>query len=176
APHAIVSHADLKSALRQRRRKPIYILDLAVPRDVEPAAAKLQDIYLYTVDDLEGVIQENRRSRQVAAEQADAMLDMRIDEYIDWLEARRAAGTIAAMRAQAYDMRDHMLERAKNDIARGRPAEEVLEQLGHALTNKLLHAPSAALRNTRGQQQSTLLDSARELYRLDPESRDQSKN
>src|SRR5699024_2243063 len=138
--------------------------------------AQLEDVYLYTVDDLQGVIRENRRSRKAAAQQADAMLDARIDEYIDWLEARRAAGTITAMRDQAYAMRDRMLERAKHDIARGRPAEEVLERFGHALTNKLLHAPSAALRNSRGQQQSTLLDSARELYRLDPAVRDQNKS
>src|SRR5699024_6909658 len=144
----------------------------AVPRDVEPEAARLEDIYLYTVDDLEGVIQENQRSRQAAAAQADAMLDARIDEYLDWLESRQAAGTITDMRAQAHAMRDQILERARHDLNRGQPAEEVLERFGHALTNKLLHAPSATLRNARGAQQHDLLTSARKLYRLYNDSTD----
>lgn len=176
APHAIVTHADLKQALRKRRRKPIFILDLAVPRDVEPSAAKLEDVYLYTVDDMQGVIRDNRRSRETAAEQADAMLDIRIDEYLDWLESRRAAGTITAIRTQAQAMRDDMLERARNEIARGKPIDEVLEHFGHALTNKLMHAPSASLRQARGAQQAALLDSARHLYQLDSETGKKIKN
>ncbi|HLQ84808.1 MAG TPA: glutamyl-tRNA reductase [Salinisphaeraceae bacterium] len=167
APHAIIGHDQLKAALRQRRRKPIFALDLAVPRDIEPAAAKLEDIYLYTVDDLEGVIQENQESRKAAAQQADAMLDARIDEFLDWLESRRANHTIAAMRAQAQNMQAQALARARRDLARGRPMDEVLQHFGHALTNKLMHAPSVALRNSRGTQQHVLLESARELYQLD---------
>lgn len=170
APQTLVSHAGLSEAVRLRRHKPIFVLDLAVPRDVEPAASRLEDVYLYTVDDLEGVIRENRHSRQAAAQQAHAMLDARIDEYLAWLESRRASDTITAMRSQARDMCDEVLERARRELARGRPVDEVLEHFGHALTNKLMHAPSATLRNSRGEQQDVLLDSARKLYRLDDDS------
>lgn len=176
APHALISYADLKQALRLRRRKPMFVLDLAVPRDIDAAAAKLEDIYLYTVDDLEGVIQDNQRSRQAAAQQADAMLDARVDEYLDWLEAHHANDVIAAMRQQAQTMCDNVLERALHELARGRPADEVLQHFGHALTNKLMHAPSTALRNSRGAEQCQLLDSARKLYRLDHESTDGSQD
>lgn len=169
APHAIISHASLKDAVRLRRHKPIFVLDLAVPRDVDPAVTRLEDVYLYTVDDLEDVIQNNRDSRQAAAQQADAMLDARVDEYLDWLESRRANQTIAAMRTQAQAMREELLERARNDLARGRPIEDILERFGHALANKLMHAPSTTLRNSRGAEQCALLDSARKLYRLDDE-------
>ena len=174
APHSLISKADLQAALRVRRRKPMFVLDLAVPRDVEPAAAQLQDVYLYSVDDLQGVIQENRRSRQAAAQQADAMLDSRVDEYLDWLESRHASTVITAMRQQAQTTRDQVLAHALHDLSRGRPAQEVLQHFGHALTNKLMHAPSATLRNSRGAEQCRLLDSARKLYRLDHEPDDGS--
>lgn len=172
APHSLIGHADLKAALRVRRRKPIFVLDLAVPRDIEPTAAKLQDIYLYTVDDLQGVIQENRLSRQAAAQQADAMLDTRVDEYLAWLESRHANDIIVAMRQQAQAMHDNVLAHALHELDRGRPAQEVLKHFGHALTNKLMHAPSATLRNSRGEEQCKLLNSARKLYRLDDEPED----
>src|SRR5699024_2730004 len=166
APRPIITHDALRQAVHKRRHKPMFVLDLAVPRDVEPAAGKLEDIYLYTVDDLEDVIQENQQSRRAAAQQADAMLDAHIDAFIDWLESRQANDTIAAMRRQAMEMRDRELARARRDLARGRPADEVLEYLGYGLTNKLMHAPSAALRNADSTDRHVLLDSARKLFRL----------
>ncbi len=172
APGTIVQHADLRAAVRKRRHKPMFVLDLAVPRDIDPAAGRLEDIYLYTVDDLQGVIQDNLRSRQQAATLADSMLDARIDEYLDWLDSRGAIDTITTLRAQAHDTRDAALARARRELAKGRPADEVLELLARTLTNKLMHAPSTTLRNARGTHQHELLGSARELYQLDASSND----
>lgn len=166
APGHIVHLPQLRSAVKSRRRKPMFVLDLAVPRDIDPDAGELEDIYLYSVDDLQGVIRDNRRSREQSAALADHMLDSRIQEYIDWLESRHAIDTIKAIRAQARDYRDEVLDNARRQLARGRPADEVLEFVGHRLTNKLMHEPSATLRNAHGTHQHELLASARILFKL----------
>ena len=164
APGYLIHFSDLRAAVKQRRHKPIFALDLAVPRDIDPAAGELEDVYLYSVDDLQGVIEENKRSRQIAAERADAMLDARIDEYLDWVDSRRAVATIRALRDDAEASRQQVLARARRQLARGRAPDDVLELLSHTLTNKLIHAPSAGLRQARGQRQQRLLASARELF------------
>jgi len=166
APGHIVDHAQLRAAVKQRRRKPMFVLDLAVPRDIDPAAGALEDIYLYSVDDLQSVIDDNRRSRETAATRANGMLDTRIEEYIDWLDSRQATQTIRALRGQAHAKREQVLERARRRLARGEEPESVLAYVGHTLTNKLMHEPSAALRKARGAHQQELLGSARDLFAL----------
>lgn len=167
APAHIVSLAAVREAVRRRRRKPIFMLDLAVPRDVEPAAGELEDVYLYTVDDLQGVIRDNLHSRRQAALIADGMIDARIDEFYAWLDSRRAADTIRALRDQAHDRREEVLAKARRMLAGGKDPDEVLAYLARTLTNKLLHDPTAALRGTRGEEQRELLDTVRRLYGLD---------
>lgn len=169
APGYLVQHTDLKKALRARRRKPMFALDLAVPRDIDPAAAELEDVYLYSVDDLQGVIDDNMRSRVEAANRADVMLDGRIDEYLEWIDSRQASYTIYAMREAAHASRDEVMAKARRQLARGDNPEDVLDFVGRTLTNKLLHSPSATLRKATGTRQQRLLGPARELFGLDPE-------
>ncbi|WP_423823317.1 glutamyl-tRNA reductase [Salinisphaera sp. SPP-AMP-43] len=172
APGYLVHTADLKNALRQRRRKPMFVLDLAVPRDIEPSAARLEDIYLYSVDDLQSVIDENKRSRAAAATQADQIIEARIDEYLEWVDSRQATDTIRAMRAAAEANRAEVMDRARRELARGTDPETVLEDVSRRLTNKLMHAPSATLRKAVGARQQRLLGPARELFDLDDEEDD----
>lgn len=170
APGYLVYRRDLKKAIRARRRKPMFALDLAVPRDIEPAASDLEDVYLYSVDDLQGVIDDNMRSRREAADRAGEMLDGRIDEYLEWVESRQATDTIRALRESAHLSRDQVLARARRQLARGDDPQAVLDFVGRTLTNKLLHAPSATLRKAAGARQQRLLGPARELFGLDDET------
>lgn len=167
APTYVVSLETVREAVRRRRRKPMFMLDLAVPRDVEPTAGELEDVYLYTVDDLQGVIRENLDSRRQAALSADDMIDSRIDEFYAWLESRRAADTIRALREEAHGRREEVLAKAGRMLAGGKDPEEVLDYVAHTLTNKLIHEPTAALRQARGEEQRELLDTVRRLYGLD---------
>lgn len=166
APSCIVDIESMRQAVKARRRKPIFALDLAVPRDIDPAAGHMQDIYLYSVDDLESVIQDNVRSRQDAAEVADGMIDTRIDEFIAWMDSRAAVDAIKTMRGSANTTRTEVEDKAQRMLAQGYDAHEVIEFMGHTLTNKLLHEPTVALRNSSGEQQHRLLRTVRVLFNL----------
>lgn len=172
APTYVVTLPAIREAVRKRRRKPMFMLDLAVPRDIEPAAGELEDVYLYTVDDLEGVIRENLRSRREAALVADGMIDQRIDEFIDWVDSRAAVATIRGLRHGADATREAVEAKARRMLERGRDPEEVVQFVGHTLMNKLLHDPTVALREARGEDQRLLLRAAHKLFDLsDPEDR-----
>lgn len=166
APTHVVSLDTVREAVRRRRHKPVFMLDLAVPRDVEPAVGELEDVYLYTVDDLQGVIRKNLDSRRQAALAADDMIDARIDEFCAWLESRHAAATIQDLRRAAHDRREEVLAKARRMLAGGKNPDEALTYLAHTLTNKLIHDPSTTLHQTRGEEQRKLLDTVRRLYRL----------
>lgn len=170
APAYVVSLDTVRKAVHRRRRKPMFMLDLAVPRDVDPSAGELEDVYLYTVDDLQGVIRENLDSRHRAALFADDMIDARIDEFYAWLESRRAADTIRVLRERAHGRRKEVLAKAERMLAGGREPEEVIEFVAHTLTNKLMHDPTAALRHARGEEQRELLDTVHRLYGLDKDT------
>jgi glutamyl-tRNA reductase len=167
APTHVVGLDTMREAIRRRRRKPVFMLDLAVPRDVEPAIGELEDVYLYTVDDLQGVIRKNLDSRRQAALIADDMIDARIDEFCAWLESRHAVATIHDLRREAHDRREEVLAKARRMLAGGKNPDEVLTYLAHTLTNKLIHDPSTTLQQTRGEEQERLLDAVRRLYDLD---------
>lgn len=164
APQAIVSLAQFRDAVKKRRRKPMFVLDLAVPRDIEAAASELEDVYLYTIDDLQGVIRDNIRSRQQAALIADEMIDARIDEFQAWLDSRRAVDTINAVRTQAMQERDTVVARAQRMLANGQAPEDVVDYVANTLTNKLLHGPTRSMRGARGEEQKSLLSSVRRLF------------
>lgn len=181
APGYLVHADEIKQALRQRRRKPMFVLDLAVPRDIEPASAKFEDVYLYSVDDLQSVIDDNKRSRAAAAEAADAIIESRIDEYLEWVDSRQATDTIRAMREAAEAHRAQIMAQARRRLARGEDAEAVLEFTARRLTNRLMHEPSATLRKAVGARQQRLLGPARELFGLndsdaDPTNQDDERS
>ncbi|MBX3710675.1 MAG: glutamyl-tRNA reductase [Lysobacter sp.] len=134
------------AALKQRRHRPMLLLDLAVPRDIAPDVAELRDVFLYTVDDLERVIEDNRRSRREAADAAEAIVDLQVARFVETLNASAHHGPLKQLRAHGEAARDETLAKARQMLAAGQDPAAVLQQLAHTLTNRLLHAPTTALR------------------------------
>jgi len=141
----IIGLGMVERAVRARRHRPIVVFDLAVPRDVEKEVARLQDVYLYTVDDLGYIVQTASESRQAAVAQAEAIIESRVRDFEAWLSSRATVPLIRELRDRAEEMRSREIERARRLLARGTPPEAVLDQFSHALTNKFLHAPISLL-------------------------------
>lgn len=160
----VLRRAAVQSALKARKHRPIFMLDLAVPRDIEASVAELPDVYLYTVDDLEQVIEENRASRREAAEQAQAIIDLQVEHFMAWWRAQGRQDALRTLRSRGESAREEALARAREQLAAGKPAEEVLALLAHQLTNKLLHGPSTALRQAALDGDLDLLRAASRLY------------
>ena len=146
AREPVIHREAVAAALRTRRHKPMLLFDLAVPRDIDGDVASLADAFLYTVDDLEKAVEDNRRSRREAAAEAEAIIDLQVARFIETQQAGAHHAPLKQLRAFGETTRAQMLERARAQLANGRPAEEVLELLAHGLTNRLLHPPTAALR------------------------------
>jgi glutamyl-tRNA reductase len=167
SPNAIITRAMTVDALRARRRRPIFMVDIAVPRDIEPEVAELEDIYLFTIDDLQTVVNENMNGRRAAARQADQMIATEVNRFEMQLRTRGAAPTIRQLRHQAEQARQHTLDQARHMLAAGRSPEDVLEFLSATLTNRLLHAPSQRLRDAAETGDSAVIDAIADIYRLD---------
>jgi glutamyl-tRNA reductase len=166
SPTPILDRATVEEALRGRRHRPVFMVDIAVPRDIDPAVATLEDVYLYTVDDLEAVIEEGRRSRLQAASEAEEIIDTEVSHFMGWLQAQEAVPTIRAYRAAAEEVRDEVLAKAQRMLARGEDPEEAVRFLAHTLTNKLAHAPCSELRRAASRGERDLLSAARRLLAL----------
>jgi glutamyl-tRNA reductase len=164
SPEPLISKAAAAAALKLRRRRPIFMVDLAVPRDIDPAVADLEDIYLFSVDDLQQLVDENRQSREVAAGGARVMA-----RFLAESRAKDAGPAIRALRQQADAVRLQTLEQSRRLLAAGKSAEDVLEYLANTLTNRLLHAPTQALRQASESADSSLAET---LTRLLTEERD----
>jgi glutamyl-tRNA reductase len=160
----VLRTASVQAALKARKHRPMFLLDLAVPRDIEAGVAQLPDVYLYTVDDLEQVIEENRASRRNAADQAQAIIDLQVEHFMAWWRAQGRQDALRALRQQGEAAREEALARARELLAQGKPPEEALKLLAHQLTNKLLHAPSTALRQAALDGDLDLLRAASRLY------------
>lgn len=167
APDALLGNAAFRAALRERKRKPMCVLDLAVPRDIDPAVDKLADVYLYDVDDLKRIIDNNQQARRDAASDGEAMLDHHVTRFMHWLDSRSAGATIRALRREHASRSADAVQRAKAALARGEPVDDVLQSLSRSLSNALLHAPTKALRNAPAEQQAELLEAASRLFNLD---------
>jgi len=166
SPVPILGKGTVESALKRRRHRPMFMVDIAVPRDIEAEVGDLEDIYLYTVDDLDEVIQGNLRSRQEAAEQAKEIITFQVDEFLAWMRSLDAVGLIQDYRRQAGVIRDEVLGKALRLLETGRPPEDALNFLAQTLTNKLLHTPSAQLREAGSNGQHELLQAANALFQL----------
>lgn len=142
----ILGKGAVESALKKRKRKPIFMLDIAVPRDIEPEVARLDDVYLYTVDDLRSVIEVNLQQREDAASEAEVIIDAGVLNWQKQLRGQQAVGTIRAFRDTLGAVRDAELARALVALNQGLAPEQVLRQLAHGLTNKLLHTPTTRLK------------------------------
>ena len=161
----ILGKGLVERALRARRRRPIFMVDLAVPRDIEPEAGELDDVFLYTIDDLAQVVAENLDARRSAVEQAEAIIDTQVGQFMHWMQARENVPLIRALREQAESMRRQEVNRAVRLLKRGEDPESVIEALSQGLTNKLMHAPTQALSDAPAEERSTLADVLARLFR-----------
>ena len=162
----IVGKGMVERALRQRHHMPVFMLDLAVPRDIEEEVGELNDAYLYTVDDMMGIVQQGREARQKAAAEAEVMVSQKVAEFIDWQKSRQSVPLIRALRDEGERARRQVLENAMKQLAKGTPPEEVLERLSVQLTNKLLHSPTRTL-NKAGANDSDLVEAVAQIYHLE---------
>lgn len=153
----VLTRAQVERALSLRKRKPMMLMDLAVPRDIEPAVAELEDAYLYTVDDLDRVVEQNRRSRGDAAQEAETIVDLQVARYGQALALGARNEPLKRLRAHGEAARAELAARARQQLALGHDPAAVVEQLAHSLTNRLLHVPTAALRDAAAQGNLDLL-------------------
>jgi glutamyl-tRNA reductase len=142
----LVTKSAVEAAIGARRRRPIFMVDLAVPRDIDPAVADLEDVYLFSIDDLQQLIDENRQQRAVAAGGARLVIDEEVARFLTESRAHDAGPAIRALRRQADEIRTQTAEQARRLMATGKSADEAIEYLANTLTNRLLHTPTQALR------------------------------
>jgi len=145
----ILGKGLVERAVRARRHRPIFMVDLAVPRDIEPEVAELDDVFLYTLDDLGSIVSENLDARRSAVQQAEAIIDTQVGQFMHWMKVRETVPLIRQLREQAEETRRQELDRALKALARGEDPAAVLESLSQGLTNKLLHAPTQALKKPK---------------------------
>jgi glutamyl-tRNA reductase len=168
AREPVITRAQVATALRSRKHKPMLLFDLAVPRDIESGVGELQDAFLYTVDDLERAVEDNRRSRREAAAEAEAIIDLQVARFVETLQASAHQAPLLQLRAYGESTRIEMLEKARQQLAHGKSPDEVLELLAHGLTNRLLHPPTAALRAAALTGDTELTRAAERLFPAKP--------
>jgi glutamyl-tRNA reductase len=166
APVPILGKGAVESALKRRKHRPMFMVDIAVPRDIEEEVGSLPDVYLYTVDDLKDIIEESHRSRQDAAQEAEQLIDLGVVDFMRQIKALDSVGTLKAYRQQAESLRDQELEKALKKLAKGDDPEKVLNFLANTLTNKLIHAPSSQLRKASADGRVEVNDWMQELFQL----------
>ena len=154
----IIGLGAVERAVKARRHRPIFMVDLAVPRDIEPEVGKLEDVFLYTVDDLGAIVREGNASRQAAVAQAETIIETRVQNFMQWLDARSIVPVIRHMHTQADMLRRAEVERAQKMLARGDDPAAVIEALSQALTNKLIHGPTHALNRASSENRDKLIE------------------
>jgi glutamyl-tRNA reductase len=168
----VIRTEALQRAFAGRRRRPLFAVDLGVPRNIEASVGQLDDVYLYTVDDLRSVVEEGMRGRREAAAQAESMVSLHVEEFMAWWRERAAASTIVSMRRRADQARADVLERAMRQLRQGASPQEALEFLAHTLTNRLLHRPTVGLRSAAALGDEEFLEFASRLLALEPLNRE----
>ncbi|HEX5802990.1 MAG TPA: glutamyl-tRNA reductase [Azospira sp.] len=166
SPLPIIGLGMVERAIKARRHRPMFMVDLAVPRDIEPEIGELDDVFLYTVDDLAQVVESGLESRQAAVVEAEAIIAAQVDTFIAWLETRDAVPLIRSLRDSAERMRWHEMEHALKLLAKGENPEKVLDQFAHRLINKFLHAPTQALNAADAVDRESLRQAAARLFHL----------
>lgn len=163
----ILGKGAVERALKQRTRRPMFMIDIAVPRDIEPEVANLEDVYLYCVNDLHDIIDDNLQSRREAAQQAEEIIDTHVEHFMAWVRTQDAVPVITAIRERAEYESEQLLTKAKKQLKQGQPAEQVVSELARTLTKKLLHEPSRQLRQSGIDTDNNLVEAARSLFSLD---------
>jgi glutamyl-tRNA reductase len=160
----IIGLGAVESALNARRRRPMFMVDLAVPRDIEPEVARLRDVYLYTVDDLSALVQTAGEKRQAAVERAEQIVDLGVKSFEHWLEQRASVPLIRALNRQADDWQAVELQRARRQLARGGDVEAVMEALARGLTAKMMHGAMSELRGADEAHREAVTESVTRLF------------
>ena len=163
----LLGKGAVEKALKQRKHKPMLLIDLAVPRDIEPEVAELDDAYLYSVDDISEVIEDSVKSRADAAAQAQTIIDRGVEEYLRHVRSLNAVATLTAFRRKADQIRAAELQRAVKALEKGESPKAALENLARSLTKKLLHSPSVQLKQATAEGRDEILRLTQELYELD---------
>jgi len=163
----IIGKGTMERTVRARRHRPIFMVDLAVPRDIELEVGDMDDVFLYTIDDLAATVREGIDARQAAVAQAEAIIESQVGSFLHWMKARESVPLIRRLRESAEEARQHEVERAARMLARGDDPKAVLEALSHGLTNKLLHAPTQAL-NQGEEGEDGFREIVARLYHLRP--------
>jgi glutamyl-tRNA reductase len=166
SPLPILGKGMVESAIRIRRHRPMFMVDLAVPRDIEPEVGEMNDVFLYTVDDLGEIVRAGLDSRQSSVTQAEAIIEASVHQFMHWMEARDAVPMIRGLRDQADRMRRHELEKAIRHLNRGDDPQLVMEELARGLTNKLLHHPCHALSHVSAEDKDKLFAALSRIYDL----------
>jgi glutamyl-tRNA reductase len=164
----LLGKGAVESALKKRKNKPMFMLDIAVPRDIEEEVGELDDVYLYSVDDLHAVIDENKKSRVAAADKAEEIINEGVEQYIRQQRALNALTTVKAYRRKAEELRDIELQKALHALEVGGNPDEILQQLARNLTNKLIHVPTTVLKNASANGRTQVIQVAQELFDLSP--------
>jgi glutamyl-tRNA reductase len=166
SPLPIIGLGLVERAIKLRKYRPMFMVDLAVPRDIEPEVGELADVFLYTVDDLGEVVRDGQDARRAQVVQAEAIIDASVHEFMHWVDSRRAVPTLRALRDHAERLRRHELEKAHKMLARGEDPAQVLEAMSRALMNKYLHGPSQALNQAGANELDALTRLVDRLFNL----------
>ena len=168
----IITAEQTRAAVQQRRRRPMFMADLAVPHDIERGAGALPDVYLYSVDDLADVIEEGRQRRVAAAGVAEGIIDQQVAEFMAWMRGRRVSSVIVQVRESAAVAREEVLGKARRRLQGGESPDEVIEYVARTLTNKLLHSPSTGIREAGKDDRHDIVEAARILFGVTEEDED----
>ncbi len=160
----IIGLGAVERALKARRNRPMFMVDLAVPRDIEPEVSRLSDVYLYTVDDLSQLVQTAGEKRQAAVQQAETIIESGVQSFAHWLDQRAAVPLIQALNRQADDWGAIEMARARKMLSRGEPVDAVMEALTRGLTHKMLHGTLAELHAADGEERVQLADTVSRLF------------
>ena len=162
----ILGKGAVESAIKARKHAPIFMVDIAVPRDIEEEVSELEDVFLYTVDDLKEIIDEGLKSRQEAALKAEEIIDVEVSHFMNWLRSLDSIAIMREFREHAEDIRDQAVANALKQLKNGKEAEQVVTELARQLTNKLIHKPSIQIKQAGMDDRSELIDAAIELFDL----------
>lgn len=176
SPRAIVTLEQMQDAIRQRKHKPVFAVDIAVPRDLDPAIAKLADVYLYTIDDLDRVVMEGQSAREAAAADAGRILEEETRRYLEIERSKAVAPVITALRDHGDAFRREVLQQARRRLSGGADADAVVEYVAGSLLKKLLHRPTVRLREAGEVSDQRLIDAARQLFGLEAGSENEDKD
>ena len=175
SPLPLLGKGAVEEALKKRKHNPMFMVDLAVPRDIEPQVGKLADVYLYTVDDIQQVVAENQQSRVKAVAEAELIVETGCNVFVNQQKALGAVDTLTAYRNKINDYRDQELQRALTQLKNGGLAEDVLQRFGHNLVNKVMHEPSVQLKKAAVDERHELLNWAQQLFGIDTSEGDKSE-